>query len=311
MTRPAVAPAAALLLGLSTALSTVPAAAAPPTGYLDAANASMVGGWARDPDWPGPIAVHVYIDGEIAHGLVAGALRPDLPFPDQDHGFTWTPPLQGAGSHSVVAYAIGVDAAGNPDGENPALVNSPGTIAAGCAGLPAPSSWWCAGVPAYYANRAADTEYLYNASLRAGVNTSYGGTVFEFYGPDHSRNLLAEHGGGAVQLSVWGYEPSGPAGWFADGDGVCDPAPYPSEAACLAAARRELLLGDGLRLGRGGPLQPDPGPGPGLRLGLRQQRRRPARPRAGERVDAARRAVPFHPVQRDGGGGDGAAGQPR
>jgi len=232
----------AIAVGVGALLSAAPAAAAPPTGNLDLASPTHVGGWARDPDHPGPIAVHVYIDGEIAHGFAADALRPDLPFPDQDHGFGWVPPLLGPGTHTVDVYAIGVDASGVPDGENPPLPSSPGFIADGCNGLPDPASWWCAGVPAYYEDRAADTEYLFSDTLRAGINTSYGGTVFELYGPDHSRNLLAEHGGGAVQLSVWGYEPLGAAGWFADGDGVCDPVPYPSEAACLAAGHASCRI---------------------------------------------------------------------
>ena len=63
----------------STVCLLAPAAglAAPPTGYLDVASSAQVGGWARDPDHPDPIAVHVYIDGEIAHGLVADGFRPD------------------------------------------------------------------------------------------------------------------------------------------------------------------------------------------------------------------------------------------
>ncbi len=72
------------LLALFVALAmggAAPAFAASPAGYLDEASSSQVGGWARDPDFPNPIAVHVYIDGKIAHGLLADGLRPDLPLP--------------------------------------------------------------------------------------------------------------------------------------------------------------------------------------------------------------------------------------
>ena len=215
-------------------LAPILAWAAPPHGHVDAADSSRIGGWARDPDYPGPIAVHIYIDGEIAHGMAADALRTDLPYADQEHGYTWVPPLQGPGPHEVVVYAIGVDSNGVPDGENPALSGSPVSMDEGCAGFQQPALDWCNGVPQYYRERAEDTEYLFNDNLRVGVNGSYGGTILELYGADHSTNLLAEHGGGAVQLSVWGYEEKGANGWFGTGDGVCDPTSYSSEGECLA-----------------------------------------------------------------------------
>lgn len=218
------------------------ALAAQAEGYLDSATSSIIGGWARDPDNTGSIAVHIYIDGEIAHAMVADALRSDLPYSDQNHGFTWTPPFLGAGDHQVNVYAIGVDSSGTPDGVNPDLIGSPTSFTGSCAGAAEPALTWCNGVPAYYEDRAADTEYLYNDQIRVGVNGSYGGTILELYGADHSFNLLAEHGGGAVQLSVWGYEEQGSDGWFAYGDGVCDPRSYSSEAACQAAGHSACRL---------------------------------------------------------------------
>jgi hypothetical protein len=216
--------------------------AAQPEGYLDSATSTVIGGWARDPDNTGPIAVHIYIDGEIAHAMVADALRSDLPYADQNHGFTWTPPFLGSGTHQVNVYAIGVDASGAADGVNPDLTGSPTSFTGSCAGASEPALTWCNGVPAYYANRAADTTYLYNDQIRVGVNGSYGGTILELYGADHSVNLLAEHGGGAVQLSVWGYEERGSDGWFPYGDGVCVPTSYSSESACLAAGHGACRL---------------------------------------------------------------------
>ena len=218
------------------------AGAAAPEGYLDSAEPELIGGWARDADYPFPIPVHIYIDGEMAHDMLANGFRPDLPFPDQDHGYTWIPPRLGHGTHEVIAYAIGVDANGVPDGENVGLTGSPGIIADGCTGLQEPALTWCNGVPPYYENRAADTEYLYSSDLRAGVNTSYGGVLFELYASDHAFNVISEHGGGAVQLSIWGYEPVGPDAWFGQGSGVCDPTAFSSEADCLAAGHASCRL---------------------------------------------------------------------
>ena len=208
------------------------ASAAPPTGYLDLAKSAGIGGWARDPDHTGPIMVHIYIDGKLAHDMLASGKRPDLPYKDKNHGYHWVPPPLGPGKHQVIVYGIGVNAAGKIDNQNVGLINSPKAISAGCAGLLKPADAWCAGVPNYYVKRAADTHYLYNSNIRIGINKSFGGTVLELYGAGHNRNLLAEHGGGAVQLSIWGYENKGGAAWFGQGSGVCDPKPYSTKAAC-------------------------------------------------------------------------------
>jgi hypothetical protein len=233
-------PVTALLAALALGLAESPAGAADATGSLDAATPAVVGGWARDPDFAGPIPVHVYIDGHIAHAMLADAVRPDLPFADKAHGFSWTPPPLGPGQHQVVVYAIGVDAQGVPVGVNPPLPGSPKTISDGCGGLAINTLVWCQGVPNYYVKRAKDTAYLFSDALRVGVNGSYGGTIFELYGPDHSRNRLVEHGGGAVQLSVWGYEPKGPDAVFSTD--TCDPTPYPSDAACKAGGHGACRL---------------------------------------------------------------------
>ncbi|MBI2895946.1 MAG: hypothetical protein HYY06_20480 [Deltaproteobacteria bacterium] len=209
-----------------------PARSAAPEGYLDSARPNQIGGWARDPDHPGPIPVHIYIDGELAHDMLADGNRPDLPFADKDHGYDWTPPPLGPGRHEVIVYGIGVDANGAIDGENMGLTNSPSVISDGCNGFVLADLAWCSGVPAYFESRAADTSYLYNSNIRVGVDGSFGGTIFELYGAGHDRNLLTQHGGGAVQLSIWGYEPLGPDAWFAEGS--CDPTAYATEEACRA-----------------------------------------------------------------------------
>jgi hypothetical protein len=71
------------------------------------------------------------------------------------------------------------------------------------------------------------------------VNPSYGGTVFQLFDDDWDQNLLTEHGGAAIQLSIWGYDPVGGTGWF--GDSWCDPTPYPSDASCRAAGHASCV----------------------------------------------------------------------
>ena len=210
------------------------ATAGAPEGWLDVASPGQVSGWARDPDFAGPIAVHVYLDGTIVHGMEAHDLRPDLPWADQEHGYNWSPLAWGPGTHSLTVYAIGVDASGNLDGENIALSGTPYTVNGDCSGFAAPASYWCEGNPAYYVGRQGDSRYLLNDNVRAGLNVSYGGTLFELYGSDHAFNYIAEHGGGAVQASLWGYEEKGGVAWFGHDLEVCDPTPYASEAECQA-----------------------------------------------------------------------------
>ena len=221
-----------MLAAVAVAMSPGHASAAKPHGYLDKATTAQIGGWARDPDHTGPIMVHIYIDGKLAHDMLANGLRTDLPYKDQKHGFAWVPPPLGPGSHKIIVYGIGVDAAGKIDGVNWGLTNSPSVISAGCAGMTHATGTWCKYVAGYYKTRAADTLYLYNENMRAGVNKSYGGAIMEFYGKDHNRNLLTEHGGAAMQLSIWGYDKKGTAAWFGQGSGVCDPTAYATQSAC-------------------------------------------------------------------------------
>ena len=206
-----------------------PSCSGPPTGSLDKAEAFHFAGWAKDPDSDAPLQVHLYVDGVLVKALTAGDYRPDVGF----HGFNWTPPPYGAGAHQVVAHAIGVDATGAPNGENPSLDHSPITLAAGCAGLAASALGWCQGMAPYWIDRQSTTELVGDDSVRVGVDRSFGGTIFQLYGQGWDENLILEHGGGAVQLSIWGYDPVGPAGWFALD--ACDPTPYASNQACLAA----------------------------------------------------------------------------
>lgn len=85
----------------------------------------------------------------------------------------------------------------------------------------------------YMTTRAASAFYVYNDWVRAGMARSFGGALFELYGTD-KRNRIEEHGGAAVQLSVWGYDvASSGAGYFTTT--VCNPNAFSDAGACAAA----------------------------------------------------------------------------
>jgi hypothetical protein len=93
----------------------------------------------------------------------------------------------------------------------------------GCAGLSGDPWAWCDGNPAYWEDRQSDTEYLVGTHVRVGVSPTDGGTVLQLFDGDWSQNLLMEHGGAAIQLSIWGYDPVGGTGYF--GQSWCDATP--------------------------------------------------------------------------------------
>ncbi len=206
-----------------------PCFAAQPEGYLDVANSNLIAGWALDADYDGPIPVHIYVDGALVQAVLADDYREDV----GAHGFNWVPPPFGAGNHEVIAFGIGVNSAGVSNGQNQGLTNSPKYINSGCQGLAGSALGWCEGNPAYWINRQADTELIGNDTVRIGVNRSYGGSIFQLYGPDWKDNLILEHGGAAIQLSIWGYDCPSPSAWFSTDS--CDSTPYGSKNACLAA----------------------------------------------------------------------------
>jgi hypothetical protein len=201
---------------------------------LDKGSSVLIAGWAKDPDFDGPILCHVYVDGQLVKILLANETRSDV----GAHAFGWIPPPYGPTSHDVVVYAIGVDATGRPDGQTPSLDHSPRTFTAGCEGIAGDALVWCNGVVPYWQNRQRDTVMVGNINVRAAVNMAYGGAIFQLYGADWQTNLLDEHGGAANQLSIWGYENKGPSAWFrkpfppGNPPATCDPVPYPTQDAC-------------------------------------------------------------------------------
>ncbi len=102
----------------------------PPEGWLDEANCNQIRGWARDPNTTSPISVHLYADGEAGMGTFIGAtpadqLRPDLPFDDKHHGFTFRTPESLKDGHIHYIYAYGIDDQG---GTNPLLNGNPKSV---------------------------------------------------------------------------------------------------------------------------------------------------------------------------------------
>ncbi len=87
----------------------------------------------------------------------------------------------------------------------------------------------------YMQTRTASTLYLYNDYVRAGLNRSFGGTLFELYGTD-KMNRIEQHGGGAVQLSVWGDDINtygGEGAFFTTT--VCNPTPFFDPEVCRSS----------------------------------------------------------------------------
>jgi hypothetical protein len=93
----------------------------PAEGWLDSATEGYIAGWARDPDFNGPVHVHIYIDGALATGILASIYRSDV----GERGYLWVPPKLTPGPHRVEVYAIGLDGAGRLTNRNPLLSGAP------------------------------------------------------------------------------------------------------------------------------------------------------------------------------------------
>jgi hypothetical protein len=100
----------------------------PARGALDSVaftgNGVRLTGWAADADSPGPLQVHVYIDGGFAGSLTAGSYRPDVaaayPSYGAYRGYDGVLPAR-HGAHTVCAYAINVTPPGASPAGNPLL----------------------------------------------------------------------------------------------------------------------------------------------------------------------------------------------
>ena len=200
-----------------------------PIGHVTVANSTTIRGWAMDPDHPSAqLVVQILLDGVVWEQQLADGPGDS----HRGHGFSWVVnQILGSAktNHSVQVVALGVDnATGYPDGIDAVLPGSASPIPGSChaipedcgppGGTPAQEQCalgaWCYDVPCYWQNRHAETQYVENSLVRVGINTAFGGTMFALHRVDsdkaknttsYSRNLILEHGGAAVQLSIWGY----------------------------------------------------------------------------------------------------------
>lgn len=96
-----------------------------PEGWLDVATTSRVAGWARDPDYSGPIAVHFYIQYNSSGPLLfltstlANQYRPDV----GTHAFDVTFDYPALGTHNIYAFGINVDQNGSVVGTGNAQIS--------------------------------------------------------------------------------------------------------------------------------------------------------------------------------------------
>jgi hypothetical protein len=210
-----------------------PAAGTPPSAAVEQLDATTIAGWAKDADAPGkPVTVHIYVDGRLFDAATAS------PRFEYKHA-----PL-GPGPHKIEVYALGINAAGALDGQN-IRAAGPQVDDFGCAPMAAdaPVAGWCRDMPVYWQNRQRDTAPLFNKYVWIGVNNSYGGLIAQLYGEDRSTNLLQEHGGSAMQISLWGYDPiavGAPAAFYRKSppkNPTCDATPYETLAACTAGGQ--------------------------------------------------------------------------
>ncbi|GIV97999.1 MAG: hypothetical protein KatS3mg057_2656 [Herpetosiphonaceae bacterium] len=178
-----------------------------PIGNVDFVDKITIKGWAKDNDYSGPIRVHIYIDGVLVDAVLANNCDTDVGC----HGFYYIHEPLGVDKHEIAVYAIGVDQNGQPNAQNPPLSNSPAMLLnQSCNDLISDAREWCNGNPNYWKQRQKDTTMLFNDYISIGINNSYGGMITQLYSNDRSKNLIQEHGGAAVQLSIWGYNDTVP-----------------------------------------------------------------------------------------------------
>lgn len=87
------------------------------TGYHDGTNCEQTWGWAKDLNSPAPLKVGIWLDYPANSILTrkigettANLLRPDLPFPDKEHGFKWALPEQFKDTaRALFVYALALD----------------------------------------------------------------------------------------------------------------------------------------------------------------------------------------------------------
>lgn len=170
-----------ILLGLWL-LATPRVFPASPIGYLDAVGNGIAAGWASDPDYSGPVAVHIYVDGQYFHGGAANMTRSDV----GTHGFQFLHPAFGPGQHQARAYAIGVNSDGSVNGNNPELGGSPKTWVE-----PADREFWLTSP---------------DGQVRVAFDKKFGGSITKVYDYTNMGNLNLinwEQAGALFQPAFW------------------------------------------------------------------------------------------------------------
>jgi hypothetical protein len=123
----------------------------PPTGHLDAADNSIVGGWASDPDTTGPVDVVIEVDG-VQTRITADQSRTDVGL----HAFQWNHPAFTPGVHTINAYAANwIPGEGSADGlvllpggpltvvTQPPVTGRQATVIVYAVAPGQTGSWWC------------------------------------------------------------------------------------------------------------------------------------------------------------------------
>lgn len=184
-----------------------PIYAAAPIGSFEVLSGNTISGWAADDDFSGPIMLHLYVDGSFNDVFWADKLTSS----HGNHGFQYTFYPFGPGNHRFEIYAIGVDQNGSPNNENMILPGSPKNLITGCVDITDSytNQDWCKNAPQYWQNRQQDTVILANKYVKIGIDKAIGGMSLQLYSQDRSYNLLDEHAGSALQLSLYGYDTTG------------------------------------------------------------------------------------------------------
>ena len=183
---------------------TAHASGSAPYGNLDIASGTELYGWAKDNDSPNTaLRMALYIDGVLVDSFPAK--DPGEPAVGQ-HRFDYKFAPLGTGTHFIWLYALGVNSSGQIDGVNAQISGAPFNVTTDCSQLSTSTlQGWCQGNPNYWIHRQTDTKVLANDNIKIGIDNSYGGAIMQLYGPDRATNLIYEHGGAAMQLSLWGF----------------------------------------------------------------------------------------------------------
>jgi hypothetical protein len=179
------------------------------TGYVEVVDNYVISGYASDADWSGAIRVHIYVDGQFQDAPLANIPRGGT---IGNHGFSLNFSPFGQGTHTVAVYAIGVDGGNCATGENVLLGGAQTASHVTCGDFDEldDAYGWCTDVPDYWQNRASDSKMLSNDKISIGIDNYYGGGISQLYSsarynatPVPNINLVDEHGGASIQLSMW------------------------------------------------------------------------------------------------------------